>query len=416
MLQRPGLKLVVLVVAAAWFFGCGDDTVTSLGSRLRVPPDSLRVTVLSAVQTDSVYPIPVSLGLSPRAQLGRQGPYTAHVFYDFQVPTLKVTGTDTLRLDVAQIIIKTDSFPQAPFTGSMRLALREVAPSSRFWTQDSMVNRAFPKPAVEPDALAPDVVVVGAASANHVVTITFPVLLSRIAGYDSVRAAGGTLAVNVGVLLQSFDTPGQGFLEYLYAPLGKPLSAQFHGQANGDVADMTAVGAAHHRTFVDFDSLSYNPGTKLVVSDGYRLHSFLKFASVRTVLPDSALVYRAELLLTQVDTLTGRSFGDAQSFGVVVPNDTTPGAEFSKKQNELPVSFKSLLSVAPGVTSVIPVTPYVFDQQENHVSNRGLILKLTNEGTKVRHFEFYGAAAADSIGPRLRIYYGYPAQFEGGGR
>jgi len=51
------------------------------------------------------------------------------------------------------------------------------------------------------------------------------------------------------------------------------------------------------------------------------------------------------------------------------------------------------------------------------VPNRGMILRLSNEGTKARHFEFYGSAAADStVRPRLRIVYSMPARFEGGNR
>jgi hypothetical protein len=61
---------------------------------------------------------------------------------------------------------------------------------------------------------------------------------------------------------------------------------------------------------------------------------------------------------------------------------------------------------------VIPVTEYLFDEQEGNVVNRGMILRLSNEGTKARHFEFYGPLATDAAKrPRLRILYGMPADF-----
>ena len=51
------------------------------------------------------------------------------------------------------------------------------------------------------------------------------------------------------------------------------------------------------------------------------------------------------------------------------------------------------------------------------MANRGMILRLSNEGTKARHFEFYGTGAANAaVRPRLRIVYGMPARFEGGNR
>jgi hypothetical protein len=59
------------------------------------------------------------------------------------------------------------------------------------------------------------------------------------------------------------------------------------------------------------------------------------------------------------------------------------------------------------------VTPYFFDIQEGTVPDRGMILRLANEGTKVRHFEFYGGPAALNQRPQLYIVYSMPSQFEG---
>ena len=62
---------------------------------------------------------------------------------------------------------------------------------------------------------------------------------------------------------------------------------------------------------VGFDS-TYSPGTNLVLSDGYRLHSYLKMGNLSalpdSVLPDSAVVVQAELVLVQAtrpDTIFG---------------------------------------------------------------------------------------------------------------
>ena len=63
----------------------------------------------------------------------------------------------------------------------------------------------------------------------------------------------------------------------------------------------------------------------------------------------------------------------------------------------------------------INVIEYLFDQQEGDVPNHGMLLRVSNEGTKARHFEFFGGADPDPARrPRIRIAYGLPADFGGG--
>jgi len=406
--------LLAVGAGAAWFLGCGDETPSSLGSKLRVPPDSLHILEVRSVVLDSVYPVPVSLGRSPVAQIGRRFPYTSHELYDFQIPTRTVRNGETLGLDEAHLVIRTDSFPSQDITGSMRLTLREVAVAGRSWTTDRGRDSVITSlPPLEPDAIARDTVLVGSAVANRSLRLDFDIQLNRIVGYDSVRAAGGTLTVNMALLFAGFDVPGRGFLEYTHLETATSKRAQLIGFTNGENDAIATVGSAHERLIVLLDP-AYSPGTKLAVSDGYRLHSFIQFPSMRTILPESALVFRADLLLTQMDSLNGIAFGEGPDFGVVVPNrDSLP---FDQAQNELPISFRTTLVALPGSPVSLAVTPYIFDQQEGHVPNRGMILRISNEGTKARHFEFYGGSAPDSLRPRLRIFYGYPAQFEGGDR
>jgi hypothetical protein len=173
--------------------------------------------------------------------------------------------------------------------------------------------------------------------------------------------------------------------------------------------------ALRQRMVAEFDS-TYSRGDKLVVSDGYRLHSFFEFPDMQRVLPDSALIYSAELVLTQTDSLEGTSFGVVSLAGLIVPRDTTVSV-YSKTANTNAPSFTASLTLGPGTSTTFTVTPYLLDQQERNVGNRGMILALSGEGTDVRHVEFYGDAASDSLQrPALRLIYGFPASFEGGRR
>jgi hypothetical protein len=421
-LRSPGLRLLagglLLVGLTAWLGGCGDDTLTSLGSPLRAHPDSLRSITLRHLAFYSVYAVPVSTGRSGVAQVGSRTPYRAHVLYDFRIPTRAIVGSETLHLDTATLNIHTDSMLTAPFTGSMRLRLQEVAVAGRVWAlADSVGAPLNHLPELEPGLLARDVVLLGDSLANHAARFAFNLDLPAVAGYDSARAHGDTLDVNVALLFQGFDTSGQGFLRYTFVDAAGAQSSQLIGFASGEVNAMATVAPTRRRTVAEFDSTYVTHG-KLVVSDGYRMHTYFKFPDMRTVFADtarSALIYSAELVLTQTDALDGVNFGaSTDKIGIIVPSDTTISV-YSKKTNTQTPPFTGSMTAEPGGSTTISLTKYILDQQEGRVSNRGMILVLPAEGTEVRHFEFYGTDAVDSSRlPALRIVYGFPAGFEGG--
>lgn len=409
---RRGVRFAVAALLLGWLLGCGNDDPTGVGRDLRTPTGTLYVVELDSVASDTVYAQPAWLDQTPLGQVGSRFPYTAHVLYAFQVPTRVVQGADTFRLDTANLVLRADSLLAAPFTGSMRLGLLEVAPSARGWRADSLMNEL---PALEPDELAPDTVLTGSALANHALRLTFALRLSRVADYQAVRDTGGTLEVNVALRFEGFDPGGRGFLELPFRDTAGSETAQLIGFSNEQTAAIAAVVPAKRRALVDFDE-TYTPGTKLAVSDGYRLHSYLRFGPFRGPgrLPDSALVHLAELVLTQVDSLDGTSFGSGPQLGVIVPRDTD--SLYTINENRRALAFSAALVALPRTQVTIPVTAYAFDVQEGTVPDRGLILRLSNEGTKARHFEFYGGAAADSLRPRLRLVFSLPAPFEGGER
>ena len=406
MRPRHAAGLVAAAAAAAYLLGCGDDTLTGLGSDRRTHPDSLRTLEITTIDLDSVYPVPVSLGRSSVAQIGAQFPYRSHILLDFRIPTLSVVDGDSLRLDTATLLVRSDSLLQAPFTGAMRIGLQEVAEDARGWSADSLLDSSIVVlPPLDPEPLARDTVLVGAELANKSAQLRFQIDLAQVADYDSVRTAGGTLEVNVALVFEAFETAGEGFLTV-------PFKEQLIGFSNDQVEAIATVSPRRGRSVVELDP-TYTPGPKLVVSDGFRWHSFVQFDSLRNFLPDSALIFRADLVLTVVDSLDGSSFGIGPTLGVIVP-DTL--AFTNPATNLRTISFRGPLTPVALSTVIVPITPYVFDQQEGRVPNRGMILGLPLEGVQVRHFEFYGSAAADSLRPRLKVVWGFPAPFEGGRR
>jgi hypothetical protein len=118
-------------------------------------------------------------------------------------------------------------------------------------------------------------------------------------------------------------------------------------------------------------------------------------------------------VLTVLDTTLVDSFDEALNdrIGVIVPRDTLV---YSRATNAQAASFSGAIVAASLSTVSIPVTPYHFDQQEGKIPNRGMILALANEGTRIRHYEFYGAAGPPERRPFIRIVYGFPAPFEKG--
>jgi hypothetical protein len=404
--QRKWLRPVaaIAVVAIVWFLGCVNNTPTGLGSRLRVHPDSLRILEITTITSDTTFAVPVSMGRSPVVQIGAQYPYRSHILYEFQLPGFVVSGADTLRLDTATLHIHTDSMVTAPFNGLMRIGLQEVAESAKGWSADSLLDSALVElPPLDPEPVARDTVVDGAKLENASTNLEFTLDLAKIAHYDSVRTHGGTLVVSLALVFRDYELDGKGFLIL-------PQRDQLIAFSNDQVEAITTVGPTRRRSVVELDP-GYSPGEKLVVSDGYRFHSHVQFDSLRHFLPDSALVFLADLVLTQVDSLEGQSFGIGPDIGVIVP-DTT---DFTNAvTNRRTIAFRGSVTPVYGTTVTIPVTAYIFDQQEGNVSNRGMLLVLPVEGTQVRHFEFYGSAAPDSLRPRLRIVWGFPAPFEGG--
>lgn len=418
--RRHALALVTLLALGAWLLGCGEDNPTDLGSSTRTPPDTLRSVVINGTRTDSVFYIAATLGHSPTAQIGQQFVYTANVLVAFKVPAFKlevVNGVvDTLRAQDFRLSFQTDSLSAQPFTGGMRLALLEVAPTDRGWTRAAMIDSPIvAMPTLEPDALAPDTLVAGIDLANHVGRFAFVLQENRIAGWDTIATPGDSVEVNAAIQFSGFTGGGRGFLEFPFADLRGNARIQLNGfDAGRSTAVVTGV-PFRVRDVVVFDP-NYNPGTNVVASDGHRLHTYLQFPDVRTAVPESAIIHLAELILTQTDTTAGTSFGTSQQIGVVIPTDTTKIYTDSTAARGLAFS-SPLVSPVPGTEVAITITLYVFDQQEGRVPNRGMILRLSNEGTKARHFEFYGTGAANpAVRPRLRIIYGMPARFEGGNR
>jgi hypothetical protein len=402
-----------------WNAGCSDDELTSVGRDTRNAPDTLYVREFTDLFADTVFAIPGSLGRAEVGQVGRRAPYTSHVLYAFRFPSWVLENnagvTDTLRADELHFVLRMDSLTVAPFTGTMRIGVQEVAPGPpRDWARTGRIDSllvALPQLDLAP--VTPDTLLVASELAGDAVRLDFRLATAAIAGYDSVLARGDSLDIHLAVLFEGFVAAGKGFLDL---PLRNPdRLAQVVVFSQDRVVAIQSPTPFRSRPVVEFDS-TFAFGDKIAVSDGFRQHTFLRFAPLRRILPDSALVFAAELVLTQVDTLDGDSFSSGLvSLGVVVPNDTTQ--IFSQATALRPIAFATALNPVPNTSVVVPVTPYIFDIQEGNVPDRGMILRLSNEGTRVRHFEFYGGAAPDSTRrPRLRLIYGFPAGFEGGER
>ena len=405
--KLSGRWLVAGLLAA--FFGCGDDDPTTLGGGTRTPPGPLQDTILAVVRTDTVFPVPIALGSTPIGQLGFQLAYTSHILLDYSLPTQTVRGVDTLRLDTATLILRTDSLVLVPFTGTMRIRLLEVAAAGRGWSPDSAITSL---PMLEMDALARDTLLTDSTTVGHLNKIEFAIDLARVEGYQAARDSGKALDVNVAVKFEGFEPAGgKGFLEVRLRDGDRNPTTQLIGFSNDDATAIATVLPAKQTPVVVYDT-TYNPGNNLVVSDGFRQHTFLQFAPLSTVLPESALVHRAELRLTMVDSTAGTSFGASELIGIIVPADTTAATRFSLATNNRVFGFFARLTTFPGIEVSILVTSYAFDLQEGTVTDNGMILRLSNEGTKARHFEFYGGAAPDSLRPRLYVVYSRPSEFE----
>ena len=387
--------------------GCKENTPTDLGAVMRTPPDTLLSVDLFATVIDTVFQIPVSMGKSPTAQVGQLGPYTTHVLYAMKFPTFTVDAGDTFRLDTGSFSIEmATTLGDAPFTGVMNVGLGEVQPDQRGWHPDSVLVRL---PDLTPAVVARDTTV-DATSFDEDTKMLFNLTLSNFADFDSVRANGDSLEFNVAVVLRSFSSGTAGFAEYPFLSTASLPTALFNGFSN-DVPSGTILTARPTKrvTVVEFDS-TYTTGTNWATSDGHRLHTWVMFDSLSSALPPNAYVARADFVFTQVDSASGLILGAGPSVGVMIPSDTSQ--VFTKEQNTLALSFTAPLVKLPGSQVSLNVTAYFLDQQEGKVPNTVMILRLSNEGTKARHFEFFGSRDSDPARrPRVRIIYGLPSDF-----
>jgi hypothetical protein len=434
------MAVAALLLAAfgAWLLGCGDEDPTGVGRDLRTPPDTLYVTTLRAMVEDSTFATPVSMGRAPVAQIGQQTSYTSHALYAFRIPTRVVEMVDgvpdTLFADDVHLSLKSDSLVFAPFTGTMRLRVLEIAPGApRGWTRASFIDSALVVvPPAEMDPLAPDVLVVGADLANDAAELDFDLATTHIAGYDSARARGDSIEINVVVRFEGFTVPGKGFLALPRVDSAGRLRGNVIAFSNDrENAIVTAI-PFRSRPVVEYSATCPTAG-ELAISDGFRLHTYLQFAPLRTVLAESALVFQAELVLTQSDTTACAGFSSAETdLQVFLPADTLATTIYSEATASRPTQFRGPIAAVPSTPVSVFVTPYIFELQEGLIASRDttgmmdvttitanphLLLRVSAEGTRARHFEFHGAAAADStLRPYLRIVYGYPSGFDGGGR
>jgi len=433
LLERSAARAVtVLVLFVACILACGEDEPTGVGQDLRTAPDTLLVFETSNVVTDSVYSLPVSLRRSPTGQIGKQGPYTAQILYDFRVPSFIVEDADTLRLTRGHFEVDLTKVTTSPFTGIMHLGMREVALAARGWSTsavfDSTVLTALPEllPTFVGDTLVADT----DFQADEP-KLTMRVDVHSLVDFDSVLARSEPLTVNVALVFLGFTAGGPGFVNFQQINAASVPLPRFVGSYVDPLNPTTTgsdspVGPARQLVVVEFDS-AYSPGSNWVVSDAQRFHTFFSFPaldSLRSSIPQEAFVHRADLILTQAargDTI----FGVGPNVGVIVPSDaalTDSTLVFSEGENNRPIALPQPesqtdvagVSLTPnaGVQVVMEVTVYLFEQQEGTVKNRGMILRLSNEGTGARHFEFLGPTAIDTAQrPRLRIIYGLPADF-----
>jgi hypothetical protein len=314
------------------------------------------------------------------------------------VPT---TFEDSIALSAGRVGIDMTQVGEF-FSGTMRIALREIAPEARDWSIDSVLTGV---PELT-DAIIAAPETLRSEDLGEGARLEFIIDLAQLADFDSVMAnEDSLLEVNVALLFDGFESGGPGFVEYPYLDASNIETASFNATYD-DVIEL--VVPDRRLTVVEFDT-TYSPGTNLVASDGWRLHSFINFADVSTVLPESAFVERADLILVQADF-----FGWLREFGVMVPSDSVlidSTLVFSEAENTRALAFSTSIPAADG-TLKIEVTRYLFDQQEGSVVNRGMLLRLSNEGTSARHFEFYGPRdAMPERRPRIQIIYGLPADF-----
>jgi len=193
--------------------GCEDDP-THVGSDLRSPPDTVMAIDLLVVE-DSVFSLPVSLRSSITGQIGAQGPYTSQILYDFRVPSFVVDEGDTLSLDDGNFRIDLTQVTQAPFTGAMRLGMREVEIAARIWSSDAVYDNTVLTrlPQLRPDVVAGEDTIAGTDLTLSEPRIVVEFDVHSLVDYDSVVASRQTLEVNVALLFLGFTSGGPGNVE-----------------------------------------------------------------------------------------------------------------------------------------------------------------------------------------------------------
>ena len=426
---RAARAAIAGLAFAALGLACGDDDPTQVGSALRTAPDTLYALDVTTLLEDSVFALPVSLRSSPVGAVGRQGAYTSQILYDFRVPSFVVDEGETLQLDTGRFSVDLTQVSSPPFTGSMRLGMSEVVPQARIWSTsavyDSIVLERLPE--LRTAVVAGEDTVSGSDFLATDPKLSVDILVRELADYDSVVARHETLEVNVALLFRGFVEGGPGFVNFqqvtaVLAPLPRFIGVYTSGTTTGTE---NAVAPARQLVVAEFDSI-YSTGPHWVVSDAHRFHTFCEFPDLddlRHLLPAQAFVQRADLILTQA-ARGDSTFGIGPNVGVVVPSNAVLDDStlvYTESENsralafqtdEIPYTDVPPIGPAPGGQVLIAVTEYLFDQQEGTVKNRGMILRLSNEGSRARHFEYYGPTAPDpSTRPRLRIVYGLPADF-----
>jgi hypothetical protein len=172
------------------------------------------------------------------------------------------------------------------------------------------------------------------------------------------------------------------------------IQVRFEGQAQASNFPIVADG-----TFVRPTATTNN----LIISDGFvrRIHLPVDL----TAIDDSAAVHDARLVLTYVP---GTVFGTNQDVLLYLPKSADPRSpEFSEPAQLID---KETLAVSSG-TLELQITNVLLLILSGALENNGFVLRFTTEDIEVRQAEFY-PSSNDSLGPRFRITYSTPADFE----
>lgn len=195
-------------------------------------------------------------------------------------------------------------------------------------------------------------------------------------------------------------------------PADTTLELQFGARENEDQAlhpflDVTFwdgssgfYPVAHDGTFYDTLATSAN----LVLSDGFtrRIHLPVDLSGVRR----DAIIHNAELELSIFPTL---ALGADLTVEVYAPGSSDP-RDVGFRQGQLVTT----LAIDPASDRVVfPVRNIMLLFLSGSLSNHGLVLKFADEGSSLRHMEFYSSSAQLDMRPRLRMTYSSAPEFDG---